>query len=309
VHRLVEEWRSILHPPPSGVPDEPWFGSFSLDELQEAARTVAQYRASARDEVSDRVEAYRTLVDRERKLKDRIDTYDSDLESNARIADYEALLKRQGAVEEEIDRLQGDERVIQVRLQEKRREYSLKQGELDNLNRAQESLRVASDIIDTLREFRDELRRSRIGELEHDIETMMQKLAHKGEDLVADVDIDPDTFQLSLRDRSGNEILQPSAGEKEILALSMIWALGRISRRDLPIVIDTPLGRLDKTHRSNVVRHFLPGAASQVIVLATDAEVDEHWESLLAPSLASVQHLDNDPRLGVTVAVPDGADG
>ena len=64
-----------------------------------------------------------------------------------------------------------------------------------------------------------------------------------------------------------------SAGEKEILAISLIWALSRLAERDLPVVIDTPLGRLDTIHRTNIARNYFPNAGRQVILLSTNTEV------------------------------------
>jgi DNA sulfur modification protein DndD len=43
----------------------------------------------------------------------------------------------------------------------------------------------------------------------------------------------------------------------------------------LPIAIDTPLGRLDSSHRSNLVERYFPAASHQVILLSTDTEIGE----------------------------------
>ena len=63
-----------------------------------------------------------------------------------------------------------------------------------------------------------------------------------------------------------------SAGERQMLALSLLWAFAQTSQWRAPVIIDTPLARLDKAHRQNVVNHYMPAAAPQVIVLATDEE-------------------------------------
>jgi DNA sulfur modification protein DndD len=46
-----------------------------------------------------------------------------------------------------------------------------------------------------------------------------------------------------------------------------------VSGRNLPVAIDTPLGRLDSSHRHNLVERYFPSASHQVILLSTDTEI------------------------------------
>ena len=63
----------------------------------------------------------------------------------------------------------------------------------------------------------------------------------------------------------------------------MLWALGRTSGRPLPVIIDTPLARLDSDHRRLLVENYFPQASHQVILLSTDTEVDQLYFDLLNP--------------------------
>jgi len=101
-------------------------------------------------------------------------------------------------------------------------------------------------------------------------------LLHKS-DLVHRVEIDNSTFSLSLYDLGGKPVPKHrlSAGEKQLLAIAFLWGLARVSGRNLPVAIDTPLGRLDSSHRTNLVERYFPGASHQVILLSTDTEIGE----------------------------------
>jgi DNA sulfur modification protein DndD len=70
------------------------------------------------------------------------------------------------------------------------------------------------------------------------------------------------------------------AGERQLLAMVMIWALKEASGAPMPVIVDTPPGRLDSDHRLSVVQNYFPRASHQVVLLATDAEVDDQiWPS------------------------------
>ena len=58
-----------------------------------------------------------------------------------------------------------------------------------------------------------------------------------------------------------------------MFAISIVWALARTSGYKAPVVIDTPMARLDSSHRANFVTSYLPSASSQVMVLSTDEEI------------------------------------
>jgi DNA sulfur modification protein DndD len=96
-------------------------------------------------------------------------------------------------------------------------------------------------------------------------------MSHKA--LVDRVTIDSDCT-VRLLTKSGSEVtgLAASAGEQQLFSLALIQSVLLVSKRRFPIVIDTPLGRLDERHRIALMQQFasLPG---QVILLSTDTEV------------------------------------
>ncbi|MCW8828095.1 MAG: AAA family ATPase [Gammaproteobacteria bacterium] len=80
-------------------------------------------------------------------------------------------------------------------------------------------------------------------------------------------------YGLSIIDHEGRVLKERSAGAEQIVALSLIDGLNKTARKSAPIIMDTPLGRLDPTHRSNVLK-YLPQMAEQVVLLVHEGEID-----------------------------------
>lgn len=131
------------------------------------------------------------------------------------------------------------------------------------------------------------------------------RLARK-DDIVRDARIDPDTFKVTLLDESGREVAKKrlSAGEKQIYSIAMLEALAKTSGRNLPVIIDTPLGRLDSKHRAKLVESYFPVASHQVIILSTDTEVDGGFYEALSNKISHAFHLSYDAEAASTKVEP-----
>ena len=154
-----------------------------------------------------------------------------------------------------------------------------------------------------LKDFSQELAKRKVHDLEQEFIESFHRLARK-DDISLSAEIDPNTFAVRLIDENQQEIDKNdlSAGEKQIYAISILEALGKTSGRKLPIIIDTPLGRLDSKHRENLINNYFPTASHQVIILSTDTEVDESFYSDLSTSISHAFKLDYDSRSGSTSA-------
>lgn len=129
-----------------------------------------------------------------------------------------------------------------------------------------------------LAQFAKELTEVRVKQLEAEFIKSYQKLARK-DDLKISARINIKTFDVELIDENEHVVNRKalSAGEKQIYAIAILEALGKTSGRKLPIIIDTPLGRLDSHHRDKLIERYFPDASHQVIILSTDTEVDEKY--------------------------------
>jgi len=137
---------------------------------------------------------------------------------------------------------------------------------------------AANKVIDAMASLSDGLIQSKVSQLESEFNKVFKRLTRK-DDMAYQAKIDRVSFMIDLIDKNGNKVNKKliSSGEKQIYALAMLEALGKTSGKDLPFIIDTPLGRLDSKHRSKLVNNFFPVIGEQVIILSTDTEVDEQF--------------------------------
>lgn len=124
--------------------------------------------------------------------------------------------------------------------------------------------------------------------------------------LVTDVRIDPMSYTVELigSDSQSLAATELSAGERQLLAVALLWGLAQAAGQPLPMVIDTPLGRLDGSHRGRLIERYFPHAAHQVVLLSTDTEVDEGALKSLRPFVGRMYLLEFDNAVNATTVLP-----
>lgn len=154
---------------------------------------------------------------------------------------------------------------------------------------------------ETLARFSAAIVQRHVKRIEELIFDSFRRLLRK-ESLVSGLSIAPDSFELEIRGADGKSLPPDrlSAGERQLLAVSILWGLARASGRNLPVIIDTPLGRLDATHRGRIVDGYFPHASHQVVLLSTDEEINNHYYQQLKPYVGQVHHLEYDDKQGVS---------
>jgi len=101
-------------------------------------------------------------------------------------------------------------------------------------------------------------------------------------ELFLQISNDPDYISLKINENYGLEMLHVtgaivplrSAGFEHVVALSLIGALHKNAPLRGPIIMDSPFGRLDPTHKSNITK-TLPKMSEQIVLLAYTHEIDE----------------------------------
>ena len=166
-------------------------------------------------------------------------------------------------------------------------------------------LKHAAKVRGTLSQFRTAIIRKHAARIERLMLEAFTQLLRKSS-LVSALKIDPETFRIELTGGDGRPLPfdRLSAGERQLLATSLLWGLARASGRPLPTIIDTPLGRLDSSHRRHLIERYFPVASHQVILLSTDEEIDEDSLKRLQPHIGRTYHLQFDEALRSTRVTP-----
>ncbi len=153
----------------------------------------------------------------------------------------------------------------------------------------------------TLADFSLAVLRQQIGRVEHLALKSYQSLLRKDR-LISTLQIHPETFVVFLRDMELTPISpeQLSAGERQLLAIALMWGMAKASGKALPVAIDMPMGRLDSSHRERLIKRYFPYASHQTLLFTTDEEIAGDYLSQLRPWVGKSYHLDYDDTKGAT---------
>ncbi len=160
-------------------------------------------------------------------------------------------------------------------------------------------LKHSEKVRDTLIKFRKNIVRMHAQKIENLMLNSFNQLLHK-KDLVTEIKIEPESFNISLKGKNGGNLPleRLSAGEKQLLATSLLWGLARASGNPVPLIIDTPLGRLDSSHRGHLVQRYFPKASHQVILLSTDEEIVGRYLSDIKPYVTKTYIVNHQKETG-----------
>ena len=240
----------------------------------------------AHADIQNQLSSLHHAVNEQTKIGDLLDN----------IAEYETEAKK---VTAQIDALQGtnnDELVEQLKeAQQKSSELSNNKGNLEGICRRQEATcqrlknevarlqdeveqnnpkllksNRAKQIEGMIGRLKARLLQEKVAILARTATRINQEIAH--DERIGHISID-EKGQMRLYGGNGRETqVDLSAGQMQILIMSLISALAEITHYQAPFVIDTPLARLDIAHRQGLFKHWTK-LSQQVILLSQDAEV------------------------------------
>ncbi len=234
--------------------------------------------------------------------KDKLEFLEQQLSTvKVEISDDERKLK---AVRDELKR-HGDIEELATGMQERMKELSqvlkkienLEEGkrlENEKISSARSALTTLNSKLDRLATGADMVRARRRVELCEQIHTIFEEgigayrdklksdVEKDATGLFVQISNDPDYEKLIINENYGLFMLHKtgeivplrSAGFEHVVALSLIGALHKNAPLRGPIIMDSPFGRLDPTHKTNITK-ALPSLSEQIVLLAYTHEIDE----------------------------------
>ncbi|MCM2603454.1 DNA sulfur modification protein DndD [Rossellomorea marisflavi] len=228
------------------------------------------------------IEENKTKLKEIQNLKSKLKLNDSSSEFSVMVSDMEKYNHQLNQLSQQIDAIEVKLHEEQVQLSKINNQIESIEHKFKDQEKSRNSFVESQKIISLSQKFRRIQLQKKLQEVQMEALRMLNKLMRK-RNYIASIKIDPSSFEVYLFDQQ-NEAMEKStlsAGEKEILLLSIIWAIFKCSGRNVPFIFDTLLGRLDRTHKQSILTHYIPNCGRQAIVLSTDSEIDEGTYSLL----------------------------
>lgn len=304
VQRFARALQRLWHPAPNDAAED-------IRHLHVLGRRqeVLQRLAEAGTVVSTRVAELLQQMTKAASEIQRLETAIRQTEVTApqldeKKAALSALLHQVDSLREEKGKLENALSSERAELEQMRKDLARRRARVDQSAKPARLAKRAEDIAIMLDELLNDawlLQRRHVAEA---MTEALRAMVHR-EDLLNKVEI-LETGELRLLSRDGTNLrdFQLSAGEKQIFTQALFAAVAKVSGRQFPLVIDTPLGRLDEEHRHRVLS-YLANRPGQVILISTDTEVVGPYLKTIRHRVQKAYRLENkvDGKFGTSFAV------
>jgi len=289
--RLEAAWESLFYPPPEGCAEEIIHDYLYGGKREQVIDLMGNLKVGVKDILS-LLERQATLQRRREELVGRYARIEG-VERDGTLAKLNGELTAVNALISERDREWADlNRAIKSLEQDilnKRATYEREHEKFIQANPVKSVVAKAQRVCELINELIPSLYSLKTRELGHAMTDVYLSLAHK--DQVARIDID-EIGQTKVLSKEGDEIVfDRSAGENQLFATALIAGLAKVSGMDAPLVVDTPLGRLDSKHREKILDFWVSDVSRQVILLSQDKEIDMEMYRHIEPHIAKTYVL------------------
>jgi DNA sulfur modification protein DndD len=303
--RLETAWESLFYPLPEGCAEEIIHDYIHGVKRQQVIGMMQNLSIGAQD-ILGLLQQRDSLYGKIRNLRNRL----AKIEGIDRDGTLAALNTEMSAFNDQIDQkhqeagaIEKQISTLQVNINNERSNYQREHEKFLKANPVKSDVARAERVCKLIEELIPSLYILKIRRLGMAMTRVFQQLSHKKQ--VARIEID-ETGKSRLISYEGDEItFDKSAGEDQLFATSLLAGLAEVSGIKAPLVVDTPLARLDSHHRKNILNYWISDKSRQVFLLSQDKEIDAQLFSELEDSIAQTYLLQNQQignGVGMTVA-------
>jgi DNA sulfur modification protein DndD len=294
-------WYALWHPPPAGCADSYLHLALTGPARARTIERLAAVERHSAAEASNHVERFDASVAvAEAKKRERLELERAAPEVEAQTRRLKELMEKSGRYKEQRDAAQREIDAATAELGEKRAElgrYMASKGKrapaLIYAARTDAYAKLVGDLL-------EDAVPSEVDEVAAEMTKAWKAMAHMS-DRVKRIEISRDC-EVSMLSADGTDLhrIDKSAGASQVFTQALITAITRVSGRDFPFVVDTPLARLSRDQRLGVLKTFTdrPG---QVILLSTDQEVVDDKLDAIRDRIAGSYELRVTQDRGVAV--------
>lgn len=292
--RLETAWDKLFYPPPDDCADV-----IIHNYLHESQRIKAlEFLTSinlGQKEIQDLLIEQNSLQQRTDELGRKI----SRVEGIDRDGTLKGLKDKLEEAQAKIDALGERARVddrsmitLEAQVNNMRADYMKQRGKLDESSPVRAVIEKSERVRKILDEVIPALFPLKVRALGKAMTDVYKQLAHKHQVEKIEISDDGTAKVLSANNKEIN--FDRSAGENQIFATALIAGLAKVSGVRAPMVVDTPLGRLDSKHRDNILKFWTADQTRQVILLSQDEEIDFHFYKEIADNVCKTYLLDHE---------------
>lgn len=163
----------------------------------------------------------------------------------------------------------------------------------DQVSQAAQDSRFMLKAVKALNEISERIKTETRSELETMINDRFKRIIQHP--LIDWISLD-EGYVLTFHEKGGKPIGRTSlsSGMKQLAATALLWAMKDSAGSDVPVIIDTPLGRIDRENQEHLLRAYYPVLSHQVIILPTNAEIDDRKLKLLSDKVAGHYRIRNE---------------
>jgi len=306
--RIETAWASLFHPPPANCAESITHG-YLHESLRDRALSFLDSIDVGQQEVLDLLNQQRDYTSRIEELNRKISRVEG-IDRDGTLAELKKNLSRVDAEIDAMDQhIKSDERDVvslEVTVNNTRARYQQETKRRDETSPVRQLLSKSERVRAVVEEVIPALFPLKVKALSDAMTRVYKQLAHKTQ--VARIVIDDDGTAHILSKTNKEIWFDRSAGENQIFATALIAGLAEVSKVKAPLLVDTPLGRLDSKHRANILNFWISNTNRQVILLSQDEEIDADFYKRIKKNVSAtflLEHEDVGDGLGRTTVVPN----